>query len=83
MKYRKVCYEEKSPQMQQIKLLNLKNNRAPHLSYGKFEVVSLKPMELPCQKSDLTDQGWACKFSSLIYVKHECNILFTIHCTNY
>lgn len=49
--------------MQWIKLLNPKNNRASHLSYGKFEVVSLKPMELPCQESDPADQGWACKFS--------------------
>lgn len=63
LKYRKNCYGETSPQMQQIKLLMLKSNRACHLHYGKFGVVPLKAMELQQQKSDLTDQDWACKRS--------------------
>lgn len=66
-----------------MKLLTLKSNSARHLHYYEVGVVPLKPMELQWQKSDLTNQDLAWKMSFLIYVKHECNILITIHCINY
>lgn len=66
-----------------MKLLTLKSNSARHLHCCEVGAVPLKPMELQWQKSDLTKQDLACRTSFLIYVKHECNILITIHCINY
>lgn len=67
-----------------MKLLTLKsNNSARRLHCCEVGAVPLKPMELQWQKSDLTKQDLACRTSFLIYVKHECNILITIHCINY